>query len=122
MRLHGAVSSNRAGTARTWTASTPIHTFTDIDMWNNMDDVAALLRALDLLISAGTAVQVLGGSVGVPTWLFWVNNISWPCLGTDYWPWMPSVRLFPRTLEHSWEPTIDRMREELDILVPTLGT
>jgi len=98
-----------------------IHSFPDIDMWDNLDDVAALIKALDLLISVGTSVQMLGGGVGAPTWLLAVLNIGWPHLGTDHWPWYPSVRLFSKALDQSWQSTMEQMRDELANLFPTPG-
>lgn len=100
-----------------------IHSFTDIDMWNDLDEVAALIRALDLLISANTSVQMLGGGVGLPTWLFSVRNNSWPCLGTDHWPWFPSIKVFYRSLETSWDTTMEKIAHELrEALVGLAGT
>ncbi|WP_052125169.1 beta-3-deoxy-D-manno-oct-2-ulosonic acid transferase [Vibrio sinaloensis] len=43
--------------------------FEDIDQYDDLDSVAALIANLDLVISAGTAVAELSGALGVPTWL-----------------------------------------------------
>ncbi|MCB1764564.1 MAG: tetratricopeptide repeat protein [Candidatus Competibacteraceae bacterium] len=87
--------------------------FTDIDLRNDQDEVAALMSALDLVISAGTAVAALAGALGRPVWVF-LYTIGWTSLGTDCFPWMPSVRLFPKTLpDDPWTSVFEQMAEEL---------
>ncbi|HYH39447.1 MAG TPA: tetratricopeptide repeat protein, partial [Azospirillum sp.] len=99
-----------------------LHTLPGIDMWNDLDNVAALLKALDLLISAGTAVMSIAGGVGLPTWLLWVDNVeNWPCLGTDRLPWYPTMRLFSRTLKQPWTQVTQRIAGEFQAALPTLG-
>ena len=98
------------------------HTLSGIDMWNDLLDVAALLQALDLLISVSTAVMSIAGGVGVPTWLLSVDNIAWPCLGTDHLPWYPNMRLFTRPLSQPWLTVMQRVADELQAVLPTLGT
>ncbi|PWC30979.1 tetratricopeptide repeat protein [Azospirillum sp. TSO22-1] len=99
-----------------------LHTLPGIDMWNDLDNVAALLKALDLLISAGTAVMSIAGAVGLPTWLLWVDNVeNWPCLGTDRLPWYPTMRLFSRTLKQPWTLVTQRIAGEFQAVLPTLG-
>ena len=45
-----------------------LHAFPEVDLFNDLDEAAALTRACDLVISAPTAVSVLAAAVGVPTW------------------------------------------------------
>lgn len=91
-----------------------IHCIENIDMWDDLDNVAALLSALDLLIAVDTAVFSLSGGVGLPTWLVSVNQPeAWPRLGTDHFPWYPNLRLFTRTLEQPWSCVMREVATEL---------
>ncbi|HET8709746.1 MAG TPA: tetratricopeptide repeat protein, partial [Spongiibacteraceae bacterium] len=45
-----------------------IYHWDDIDQMNDLDEVAALMSALDLVIGPTTTPQIMAGAVGVPTW------------------------------------------------------
>ena len=92
---------------------TTIHVWGDMDLKNDQDGLAALMPALDLVISAGTAVDSMAGAVGVPTWVLMraIGDI-WG-LGTEGCPWSPSVRPFLCGAAAPWEPVIAGMAEEL---------
>lgn len=65
-----------------------------LDLRQDQDGVAALMGALDLVISAGTAVAELAGALGVPVWRFGSAD-DWTRLGAGVRPWYGSMRLFP---------------------------
>jgi hypothetical protein len=90
-----------------------IHAFDEIDLKNNLDEAAALTDALDLVISAPTAVAAMAGALGVPTWKIIAKGGNWPTLGTDRMPWHPSMRLFLRAWKDSWEGPIEEIAREL---------
>lgn len=98
------------------------HTLTGIDMWNDLHEVAAVLQALDLLMTVGTAVMSIAGGVGVPTWLLSVDAFAWPCLGTDHMPWYPNMRLFTRNLSQPWLSITQRLAGEIQAFLPSRGT
>jgi len=60
----------------------------DVDLMNDLDGAAALTAALDLVVSAPTAVAEMAGALGVPTWR--VAPPDWTCLGTAVRPWFPT--------------------------------
>lgn len=96
---------------------TRIHSWNDLDLKDDQDGVAALVSTLDLVISAGTAVDAMAGAVGVPTWVLMRGcGTDWWGLGTDHCPWSPSVRPFQCGAADPWEPVIDRMAGELGLL------
>jgi tetratricopeptide (TPR) repeat protein/ADP-heptose:LPS heptosyltransferase len=74
--------------------ATPAALDTALDLRDDQDGVAALMGALDLVISAGTAVSELAGALGVPVWRFGSSD-DWTMLGTAVRPWYGSMRLFP---------------------------
>ena len=48
---------------------TPLHVWNDFDVKNDLDDLAALMAELDLVISAHSMTKELAGAVGACTWL-----------------------------------------------------
>ncbi|WP_051329821.1 tetratricopeptide repeat protein [Niveispirillum irakense] len=92
-----------------------------LDLRDDQDGVAALMGALDLVISAGTAVGELAGALGVPVWRF-SNDDDWTRLGTAVRPWYGSMRDFkalPRLPAASMLPTMARhLRDLLMVPVP----
>lgn len=68
-------------------------TWSDIDLLDDMDDTAALLSALDGLVSADTYLPMLAGGLGVPVWRVTrgKKEDDWSYLGAETYPWFPSM-------------------------------
>ena len=64
-----------------------------IDLKNDLDDLAALTCALDLVVGQANATTNIAAACGAPTWLISTPG-AWPKLGTDRYPWYPQVRVF----------------------------
>ena len=80
-------------------------------------DTAALVMALDLVITVDTAVAHLAGALGRPVWMLSRSDGCWRWLeGRDDSPWYPSLRLYRQTVPFEWDPVIDRVREDLAAL------
>jgi Tfp pilus assembly protein PilF len=77
-------------------------------------DSAALVRALDLVISVDTAVIHLAGAQGVPVWTAvpFVPDWRWRQEREDT-PWYPTMRLFRQRRMGDWDEVCLRMREAL---------
>lgn len=77
-----------------------VHILPELDPWDGIHDVAATAVSLDLIVSAGTWISMLGGALGVPTLL--VGNGRWvaPQAGRD--PVHGSVEPIFRTIGTSW--------------------
>ncbi|MBJ7416612.1 MAG: tetratricopeptide repeat protein, partial [Niveispirillum sp.] len=71
-------------------ACVPITRFDDLDLNDDLEGQAALITALDLVITAPTAVGELAGALGVPVWR--LGRADWTGLGTVVRPWFPSMR------------------------------
>ena len=61
-------------------------------------DTAAVIRNLDLVVTADTAIAHLAGALGVPVWVALQFSADWRwLLGRDDSPWYPTMRLFRQT-------------------------
>ena len=65
----------------------------DIDLKMDIDDVMSLIDCLDIVITAGTAVFAMAGSIRKETYLY-ISKPGWDLLGTDYYPWFDTVKVF----------------------------
>jgi hypothetical protein len=88
----------------------------DVDLFNDMEGLAALCAACDLVISVSNVTAHMAGALGRPVWLVVpkVNGRFW------YWfsgrsdsPWYPSMRIFDQLVPESWRETLDAVAREL---------
>lgn len=82
-----------------------------------MLETAALMSALDLVITSDTAVAHLAGALGVPVWVALHHDPDWRWLleRADS-PWYPSMRLFRQREAGDWMEVFERMAGELAAL------
>ncbi|HEV3136535.1 MAG TPA: tetratricopeptide repeat protein [Pirellulales bacterium] len=81
-------------------------------------DTAAIMRNLDLVITADTAIVHLAGGLGVPVWVAQPIPPDWRWLiHSETSPWYPSLRLFRQTELGSWQPVFDRLADALRAIV-----
>jgi tetratricopeptide (TPR) repeat protein len=77
-------------------------------------DSAALIEALDLVISVDTAVVHLAGAMGKPVWLLNRFAPDWRWLtGRDDSPWYPTLRQFRQTKPGDWDGALARVAAAL---------
>jgi tetratricopeptide (TPR) repeat protein len=77
-------------------------------------DTAALIGALDLMVSVETAVAHLTGALARPGWVLLPFLPDWRWhFGTESSPWYPSLRLFRQDASRDWPPVIARVAAEL---------
>jgi Tfp pilus assembly protein PilF len=77
-------------------------------------ETAALLCALDLVITVDTAVAHLAGALGVPAWVALPFAPDWRwLLEREDSPWYPSMRLFRQTQLGDWGDVFLRIKEAL---------
>jgi ADP-heptose:LPS heptosyltransferase len=72
-----------------------------IDQKNELDRAAALMAALDCVVSAPTAVSWLSAGVGTPTFKV-LYDTSWTALGEAYEPFAPACRLAMPQARGDW--------------------
>jgi ADP-heptose:LPS heptosyltransferase len=70
-------------------------------------DTAALIEALDLVISVDTSVAHLAGALGKPVWVLNRYDQCWRWLaGRTDSPWYASARLFQQKTHGDWTAVI----------------
>ena len=75
-------------------------------------DTAAVIRNLDLVVTADTAIAHLAGALGAPVWLALQLSPDWRwLLGRDDSPWYPTMRLFRQTTFGQWPDVFERIAE-----------
>ena len=82
-------------------------------------DLAARVRALDLVITPDTMLAHLAGALGVNTWTLLHADADWRWMGpgrTDS-PWYPSMRLFRQPQPGDWPAVFVQVERHLAHLV-----
>lgn len=85
-----------------------------LDLTRDIDGLAALSAALDLVISAPTASAATAGSVGTETW-FLTAGRSWPQLGTEEFPWYRKSHVFTPMKFGEWAEVMPRVAQALGV-------
>jgi len=79
------------------------------------DETAALVSALDLVISVQTAIIHLCGALGKPAWVMVPFSAEWRYQHTgSKMPWYPSVELFRQQSPGNWEGVVVQIKDKLD--------
>jgi tetratricopeptide (TPR) repeat protein len=96
-----------------------------IDYMDEIDDfadTAALIEALDLVITVDTAVAHVAGAIGKPVWNLVRFSGYWPWLapdvcGTDKSIWYDCMRLYRQPRSGDWEQPMQRVASDLEALI-----
>jgi tetratricopeptide (TPR) repeat protein len=90
-----------------------LHDWTD--ELHDFGETAALIEALDLVISVDTGVAHLAGALGRPVWLLNRFDRCWRwLLNRDDSPWYPSLRQFRQSQPGDWTGVLRNVRTELE--------
>jgi len=75
-------------------------------------DTAAIMKNLDLVITADTSVAHLAGALGVPVWIMLPFPADWRwLLDRKDTPWYPSMRLFRKSRnDKDWSRVMDEVK------------
>jgi tetratricopeptide (TPR) repeat protein len=76
-----------------------------IDLKDDLDEVAALTSALDLVIGPANCTTNIAAACGAPAWLISTPG-AWPRLGQDSYPWYPQMRVFLPPAYNQWAPVM----------------
>lgn len=84
-----------------------------IDLKQDLDDVAALACALDLVVGFSNATFNIAAACGAPSWLITTPG-AWPRLGSpDRYPWYPQARVFAPATYGDWDAAMAQVAEAL---------
>jgi tetratricopeptide (TPR) repeat protein len=84
-----------------------------MNLKDDLDDLAALSNALDLVIGPGIAGTNMAAASGARTWLIHAPD-DWHLLATDRYPFYPRVRTFATGGFDGWPRAIAAVRAALD--------
>jgi tetratricopeptide (TPR) repeat protein len=91
-----------------------LHAVPGLDPSDDLDGLAAMTAALDLVLSVANATAHLAGAVGAPGWVLVPAQAGWRWLAEgDDTPWYPSLRLIRQGRDESWRAVADRVAAEL---------
>ncbi len=94
-----------------------LHRFPEVDYFNDLDEVSALMQGLDLVISAPTVVSVQAAALGVEVWQMSYGP-DWQTHGTSGNVWFPRMTRFERRPGPDWPAVLDaigrRLRERVE--------
>ena len=77
-------------------------------------DTAALISALDLVITVDTSIAHVAGALGKPVWILNRFDSCWRWLrGRTDSPWYPTARLYTQSRAGDWRSAIEALRAEL---------
>jgi tetratricopeptide (TPR) repeat protein len=81
---------------------------------DGFEDTAALVMALDLVVSVDTAVLHLAGGLGQPVWLLNRHDTCWRWQDTrDDSSWYPTLRQFRQPEPGDWRSVVQSLRAAL---------
>jgi tetratricopeptide (TPR) repeat protein len=86
------------------------------DAIESFADTAAIISALDLVISVDTSVAHLAGALGKPVWILLPFTPDWRWLLDRHdSPWYPTARLFRQSHVDDWDGVIAEISQELSL-------
>jgi ADP-heptose:LPS heptosyltransferase len=88
----------------------------DVDNGRDIDGLAALMTACDIVVTVSNTTAHLAGALGRPTWVFVPHGPARPW----YWfedgddsPWYPHLRIRRQASEQSWTDLIASNADEI---------
>ena len=88
-----------------------VHNFDDLDQFNNIDDVAALCSALDMVVSNKTTIPLISAGVGTPTKLANWKQSAWNNLYLIHQ--RPLVDIFERNTWEPWDKVFNLIKNDI---------
>jgi ADP-heptose:LPS heptosyltransferase len=88
----------------------------DVDLHDDIEGLAALCAACDLVVTVSNVTAHMAGALGKPVWLlapaakgrlwYWFH-------GRSDSPWYPSMRVFAQQGAGDWREVLDRVAQSL---------
>ena len=95
-----------------------IQTITDIDNYNDIENLSALINCLDLVITIQNSTAHLAGALGKNTWIMLTKNARWHWLTNEKKAlWYPTVTLFRQEKIGDWNGMINSIGRDLKKII-----
>ena len=88
-----------------------IHNFEDLDQYNDIDDVAALCAALDIVVSIKSSVPLIASGVGTKTFLLNWRQSPWNNILFN--PNGSKVEIFEKNTWEHWDHIFDKISKKI---------
>ena len=77
-------------------------------------EAAAMIKALDLVVTSDTSIAHLAGALATPVWvgLQYIPDFRWLLERNDS-PWYPSMKLYRQQAPHDWTSVFARIKNDL---------
>ncbi len=84
--------------------------------YSNLDELAEVIKKLDLVITVDHVVAHLSGALNIKTLLMipFVPNWRWDITHRNSTPWYNSVKIFRQSFPDDWTSVISEIKEELN--------
>ena len=100
----------------------PLHDFPDVDPLQELNEWAALLASLDLVISTTSATVHMAGALGVPVWTLLPEPAEWRWGASgESSHWYRSMRLFRQNQPSDWHTVLEAVANELRLVTENGG-
>jgi tetratricopeptide (TPR) repeat protein len=84
---------------------------------HDFTDTAALIQALDVVVTVDTSVAHLAGALGKPVWILLAHAPDWRwMLERADTPWYPTARLYRQPQRGDWAAVLKRVQADLAAL------
>ncbi|MAZ33582.1 MAG: glycosyltransferase [Thalassospira sp.] len=85
---------------------------------HDFGDSAALMKAMDLVITIDSAPAHLAGALGVPVWMLQLYTTDWRWMvGRTDSPWYPTMRIYRQEAPGDWALPVDHLKRDFDVLL-----
>ena len=86
-----------------------------IDKFNDLESLAALISNCDLVITVSNVNAHFAGALGIKTLLITPFNYGrlWYWSDKNYSKWYPSVKIFRQKEQNSWKKTLEELKDHL---------
>ena len=115
---YGDTSAERAAVAKDF--GVHLAHIDGLDLKEDIDGVAALTSACDLVITVSNTAAHIAGALGVPVWILVPGGIGkfwyWGYQGPST-PWYPGATLIRQGNQHDWSPELADVAERLSRFV-----
>ena len=95
-----------------------IQAIKDIDNYNDIEGLAALINCLDLVITIQNSTAHLAGALGKNTWIMLTKNARWHWLTNEKKSlWYPTTKLFRQEKIGDWNTVINSIGMNLKKII-----